>query len=107
MSDCAPSAPRNLLLRVAYDGTDFHGWQIQPGKPTIQGLLTDTLRVVTGESIHLHGAGRTDAGVHASAQAATFRTASPIPRANFVMAMNDRLPESVRVLSIQEATEDF
>jgi tRNA pseudouridine38-40 synthase len=98
---------RNLLLRVAYDGTDFHGWQIQPGRPTIQGTLTETLAAITGPDVHLHGAGRTDAGVHAEAQAASFLLASPIPSGNLVAALNDRIPESIRVLSVEEVPESF
>ena len=98
---------RNLLLRAAYDGTDFHGWQIQPGRPTIQGTLTETLASIAGPGVHLHGAGRTDAGVHAEAQAASFLLASPIPSGNLVPALNDRIPESIRVLSVEEVPESF
>src|ERR1041385_4058537 len=98
---------RNLLLRVAYDGTDFHGWQIQPGRTTIQGTLTEALMNIAGEQVHLHGAGRTDAGVHAEAQAASVLLASPIPCANLVLALNDRLPESIRVMSAEEVPQEF
>ena len=68
----------NMKLTVAYDGTDFRGWQIQPGQPTIQGLLTDVVRRLTQDSVTLQGAGRTDAGVHALGSSGklqdTFRT---------------------------------
>jgi tRNA pseudouridine38-40 synthase len=101
------SPGRNLLLRVAYDGTDFHGWQIQPELPTIQGVLTEAVAGVTGEAVHLHGAGRTDAGVHAEAQAASVLLTSPIPCANLVPALNDRIPESIRVLSVVEVPRSF
>lgn len=99
--------PRNLLLRLAYDGTDFSGWQIQPDRPTIQGLLTEALARITFEQVHLHGAGRTDAGVHARAQAANFVLRSPIPCANLAQALNDHLPEAVRVLSVREVPPQF
>jgi tRNA pseudouridine38-40 synthase len=108
MKDGSPAGPRrNLLLRVSYDGADFSGWQIQPERLTIQGVLTEALASITGEPVHLHGSGRTDAGVHAVAQAASVVLASPIPCANLVQAMNDRIPESIRVLSVQEVGEDF
>ncbi|MBI3934175.1 MAG: tRNA pseudouridine(38-40) synthase TruA [Acidobacteria bacterium] len=100
-------APRNVLLRVAYDGTDFFGWQIQPGRPTIQGVLTQALANITGEPVRLHGAGRTDAGVHAGAQAANVALHSPIACANLVQALNDHLPESIRVLSAQDVPAEF
>jgi tRNA pseudouridine38-40 synthase len=103
----ASGTQRNVLLRVAYDGTDFHGWQIQPGLLTIQGLLTDVLANITGASVQVHGAGRTDAGVHACAQAASVMLHSPIPCANLVAATNDRLPESIRVLSADEVPREF
>jgi tRNA pseudouridine38-40 synthase len=103
----SPVRARNLLLRVAYDGADFSGWQIQPHRPTIQGLLKEALEKITGETVHIHGAGRTDAGVHACAQAASVELHSPIPCPNLVQALNDYLPASVRVLSAQEAPSEF
>ena len=98
---------RNLLLRLAYDGTDFFGWQIQPDRPTIQGTLTEVLQNITGETVHLTGSGRTDAGVHACAQAANVKLASPIPCPNLAQVLNDHLPESIRILSVQEVPPDF
>ncbi|MBV9183794.1 MAG: tRNA pseudouridine(38-40) synthase TruA [Acidobacteria bacterium] len=93
---------RNLKLLLAYDGTDFRGWQVQPRSPTIQGELSSAIGRVTGENVLPQGSGRTDAGVHALAQVATFQTESPIPTANLVIALNDILPSTIRVL---EATE--
>ena len=105
-----PSEPHplhNLLLRVAYDGTDFYGWQVQPERPTIQGALTAAIAAVCGETTHVCGAGRTDAGVHAEEQATHVKLRSPIPCANVARAINDHLPESIRVLSAQEAPLEF
>jgi tRNA pseudouridine38-40 synthase len=93
------AAGRNVLLRLAYDGTDFAGWQIQPTLPTIQGHITEAIEKATGEQVHVCGSGRTDAGVHALGQAASIRMQARIPAANLVVALNDRLPESIRVLS--------
>ena len=98
---------RNFLMRVAYDGTDFSGWQIQPRQVTIQGLLVSALEEICGEKISVYGAGRTDAGVHAEEQAANVKLAAPIPCPNLVKALNDHLPASIRILSIQEAAENF
>jgi tRNA pseudouridine38-40 synthase len=98
---------RNVLLRLSYDGTDFFGWQIQPQRPTIQGVLTEAIFQITGESVHVHGAGRTDAGVHACGQAANVPLVCRIPCENLVKALNDRLPESIRVLSAQEVPPEF
>lgn len=98
---------RNLKLTVAYDGTDFAGWQIQPGVGTVQGTLASAIGRITGEKVLPQGSGRTDAGVHALAQVATFQTDSVIPAANFVIALNDLLPASIRVLSVQEVPADF
>ena len=98
---------RNLLLRLAYDGTDFFGWQIQPDRPTIQGLLTEAFVKISCAPMHLHGAGRTDAGVHAEGQAASVALRSPIPCAKLVQALNDHLPASIRVLSVQEVPPEF
>ena len=98
---------RNLKLVLAYDGTEFAGWQVQPGLITVQGRLLDALARVTRENVVLHGSGRTDAGVHALGQVANFTTHSPIPAANLVIALNDTLPSSIRVLAAEEVAEDF
>src|SRR4051812_44252213 len=100
-------ASRNLKLTLAYDGTDFFGWQVQPGKPTVQGLLAEVLVKVAGTTELPQGSGRTDAGVHALGQVATVRTASPIPAENLAIALNDVLPKSVRVLRVEEVGDDF
>src|SRR5271163_3497552 len=71
-----PFRMRYFKLTIAYDGTDFHGWQVQPNGPTIQGEIAGVLRRITQENISLHGAGRTDAGVHALGQVGSFRTQS-------------------------------
>jgi tRNA pseudouridine38-40 synthase len=98
---------RNLKLTVAYDGTDFAGWQIQPEAATVQGTLSLAIGRITGEKVLPQGSGRTDAGVHALAQVATFQTDSVIPTGNFVVALNDMLPASIRVLSAEEVAADF
>ncbi|HEX3106856.1 MAG TPA: tRNA pseudouridine(38-40) synthase TruA [Terriglobales bacterium] len=98
---------RNLKLTVAYDGTDFAGWQIQPEAATVQGTLSSAIGRITGEKVLTQGSGRTDAGVHALAQVATFQTDSVIPVANFVVALNDILPASIRVLAVEEVGTDF
>jgi tRNA pseudouridine38-40 synthase len=98
---------RNLKLTLAYDGTDFCGWQIQPQTPTIQGTLAAAIERITGERVLPQGSGRTDAGVHALAQVASFQTVSPIPADNLLSALNDKLPGSIRVLAAEEADADF
>jgi len=98
---------RNLKLILSYDGSDFAGWQVQPDVITVQGTLASAIGRVTGEKVLPQGSGRTDAGVHALAQVVTFVTESSVPTANFVKALNDVLPASVRVLEIEEAAADF
>lgn len=98
---------RTLKLTLAYDGAPFHGWQIQPGKLTIQGLLAEALASLTGEPVLPQGSGRTDAGVHALGQVASFATASRIPTSNIQVVLNDRLPAEIRVLAIEEVDETF
>jgi tRNA pseudouridine38-40 synthase len=98
---------RNLKLTVAYDGTDFAGWQVQPEAATVQGTLSSAIGRITGEKVLTQGSGRTDAGVHALAQVATFQSESVIPVANFVVALNDILPASIRVLAAEQVPEDF
>jgi tRNA pseudouridine38-40 synthase len=99
--------PRLLRITVSYDGTDYHGWQVQPGLPTIQGTLERVLAGIEGAPVHVSGSGRTDAGVHAIAQVATFRLSNPIPPANLRKAMNRLLPRDIRVLETELAEEDF
>ena len=98
---------RYLKLILSYDGTEFFGWQVQPDAPTIQGTLASAIGRITGETVLPQGSGRTDAGVHALAQVATFTTESSVPTANFVKALNDILPPSVRVLVADETAADF
>jgi tRNA pseudouridine38-40 synthase len=93
---------RNLKLLLAYDGTEFSGWQVQPDTATIQGTLASAIGRVTGEKVLPQGSGRTDAGVHALGQVATFAIQSPIPPENLVTALNDVLPPSIRVLEAAE-----
>lgn len=98
---------RNLKLILAYDGSDFCGWQVQPDAVSVQGALASAIGRITGEKVLPQGSGRTDAGVHALAQVATFQTESVIPAANLVVALNDILPASIRVLDAGEALADF
>src|SRR4051812_42147140 len=98
---------RNIKLVLAYDGHDFSGWQIQPDRPTVQGTLATCIGRLTGENVLPQGSGRTDAGVHALAQVASFQTESLIPACNLVVALNDLLPRSIRVLEATESTTDF
>jgi tRNA pseudouridine38-40 synthase len=98
---------RNLKIVLAYDGSEFSGWQIQPDAATIQDTLASAIGRVTGEKVLPQGSGRTDAGVHALAQVATFATESPIPAQNLVKALNDILPPSIRVLEATEVPPEF
>jgi len=98
---------RRIRITVSYDGTDFHGWQVQPGFPTIQGALETVLSEMEGARVQVEGSGRTDAGVHALAQVAAFSMANPIPVANLRKAMNRVLPRDIRVLGVQEVAENF
>jgi tRNA pseudouridine38-40 synthase len=98
---------RNLRLILAYDGAEFSGWQVQPDAATVQGTLASAIGRITGEKVLPQGSGRTDAGVHALAQVVTFVTESPVPTANFLKALNDILPASVRILEVEEAPADF
>ena len=98
---------RNIRLVLAYDGTDFHGWQRQPQAPTIQEELEARIEKITGARATLHGSGRTDAGVHAAGQVANFRTECPIPCASLVKALNDVLPVAVRVREAEDVPARF
>jgi tRNA pseudouridine38-40 synthase len=98
---------RNLKATVSYDGAEFSGWQVQPDQSTVQGTLASAIGRVTGEKVLPQGSGRTDAGVHALAQVMTFVTESSVPTENFVKALNNILPASVRVLEVKEAATEF
>jgi tRNA pseudouridine38-40 synthase len=98
---------RRIRFNVAYDGSDFHGWQVQPGLATIQGTLQEIIGQIEGAAVHVHGSGRTDAGVHAVAQVAAVTLANPIPVENFQRAVNRLLPHSIRISAVREAALDF
>ncbi len=98
---------RNLKVTLSYDGAEYSGWQVQPGANTVQGTLASAIGRITAEKVLPQGSGRTDAGVHALAQVMTFVTESSVPTGNFVKALNDILPASVRVLEVEEAPPDF
>jgi tRNA pseudouridine38-40 synthase len=98
---------RRIKIILAYDGGGFHGWQVQPGLPTIQGTLEQIISEMEGAPVHVAGSGRTDAGVHAMAQVAAFTIANPIPLANFRRAVNRLLPPAIRVLSAEEVHAEF
>jgi len=97
----------NWKLTLAYDGNDFHGWQIQPHHPTVQGELVAAIERITGERVLPQGSGRTDAGVHARAQVASFELSAPIPPENLHRALNRTLPASIRVLEAEHASAEF
>ena len=98
---------RRIRITVAYDGTDFHGWQVQPNLPTIQGTLEEIISGIEGKPVHVEGSGRTDAGVHALAQVAAFHLDNPIPADNLRRAINRLLPPAIRILNVTEAAADF
>jgi tRNA pseudouridine38-40 synthase len=98
---------RKLRFDVAYDGTEFNGWQIQPGLPTIQGTLESVIGEIEGKPVHVIASGRTDAGVHAIAQVAAVSIENPIPPDNFRRAVNRLLPRSIRVKNVEDAALDF
>jgi tRNA pseudouridine38-40 synthase len=98
---------RRIRIRLAYDGTGFHGWQVQPNLPTIQGSVEAILSAIEEAPVSVAGSGRTDAGVHALSQVAAFDLANPIPPENLRRAMNRLLPHSIRVLAVDEVRADF
>jgi tRNA pseudouridine38-40 synthase len=98
---------RNIKLTLAYDGADFHGWQQQPGVPTIQGALNDAASKITQEKSFVQGASRTDAGVHALGQVAHFKTQSALSALEFQRALNALLPPAIRVVAAEEMGPDF
>jgi tRNA pseudouridine38-40 synthase len=97
----------NWKVTLAYDGTDFHGWQVQPDHITVQGELAAGIERITGEHVLPQGSGRTDAGVHARAQVASFELHAPIPPENLHRALNRTLPAAIRVLRLEHAPPEF
>lgn len=98
---------RRIKIEVSYDGTDYHGWQVQPGLPTIQGTLEQVLSEIEGKPVPVAGSGRTDAGVHALAQVAAFTIENPIPAGNLLRAANRLLPYDIRIIRVEEVDADF
>lgn len=101
------TGPDNWKLTLAYDGTGYHGWQVQPGCLTIQGLLSDAILAICAERVLPQGSGRTDAGVHALGQVATFALAAPLPAENLRRALNRILPASIRILTAERVPASF
>jgi tRNA pseudouridine38-40 synthase len=98
---------RYFKLTIAYDGTDFHGWQGQPNRPTIQGEISSVLSRLTQERVFVHGAGRTDAGVHALGQVASFKASSGLSAEEFQRALNALLPQTIRIVGSEEVGPTF
>ncbi len=98
---------RRIKIVLSYDGTDYHGWQVQPGLPTIQGVLEAVISGIEGRAVPVAGSGRTDAGVHALGQVAAFSIENPIPLDNLRRAVNRLLPRDIRVLRVEEAALDY
>ena len=98
---------RRILIKAAYDGTDYHGWQEAENAETIAGNINRALKRLTGEDIEVMGASRTDAGVHAKGNLAVFDTLSTIPSDRFSYALNTCLPSDIRILSSKEVPPDF
>lgn len=97
----------NYKLLLQYDGTDFHGWQIQEGHRTVQGELTHALSLIEGRSVNVHGSGRTDAGVHAEGQVASVEIQREITVVKLRAAINGNIGRDVRVLSCEAVSDDF
>lgn len=98
---------RNIKLIIEYDGKGFNGWQKQPNKPNIQGEIENAIERITGERVELYASGRTDAGVHAIAQTANFKTNSNIPIEKLCLAINSQLKKSIVIKEAKEVEEDF
>lgn len=98
---------RRIKLTLVYDGTVFHGWQVQPGRATIQGTLESVFSEIEGASVHVEGSGRTDAGVHALGQVAAVSLGNAIPLANLRKAVNRLLPADIRLIRAEETSGTF
>ena len=106
-SQTRPGDMRTLKLVLEYDGFDYCGWQVQAGAPTVQGVLEEALAKILGQRVRVHGAGRTDAKVHALGQVASFRCTSNIPAVALQRGLNSLLPRDVVVHDAQDVPADF
>ena len=97
----------NYKLLLQYDGTDFHGWQIQEGRRTVQGELTHALSLIDGRNVNVHGSGRTDAGVHAEGQVASVEIQREITTAKLRAAINGNVGRDVRVIDVETVPDEF
>jgi tRNA pseudouridine38-40 synthase len=100
-------ALRNIKLTIAYDGSEYHGWQIQPGCVTVQGVLIEAVRDLLGPRARICGASRTDAGVNALGQVGLIQIDTPVPTENFAKAITDRLPESMAIVKAEDVPMGF
>ena len=98
---------RNIKLVIEYDGTNYLGWQVQAKGLTVQGTIEEKLALLTGETVHLLGSGRTDAGAHALGQVANFKTKSRMEVQTFQKALNSLLPSDIAIINIEEVDEEF
>lgn len=98
---------RNIRMTIQYDGTNYNGWQIQSNGITIQGVLQEAIKKITGKDAKVTGAGRTDAGVHALCQVASFKTGSRLPAAKIQRALNSVLPDDIRITETRDENEEF
>jgi tRNA pseudouridine38-40 synthase len=98
---------RNIRLLMEYDGTNYQGWQVQPKGQTVQGVIEEKLALITGETVHLIGSGRTDSGVHAFGQVANFKTKSQLPVYSIQRALNSLLPPDIVIQQAEEIEEGF
>ena len=106
-AEAGVSGTRNIRLLLAYDGTPFLGWQVQPQGPTVQSVLQESLARITGHETTVKGSGRTDAGVHALGQVANFHTTSRMAPLAFVRALNSMLPPEIAALAADEVDQSF
>ncbi len=100
-------AMRNVKLTIAYDGSDYHGWQVQPGLPTVQETIQDAVRSLLGSDVRLFGASRTDSGVHALGQAGLIQIDSPVPTKNLARAITGRLPKDIAIVKAEDVRMGF
>ncbi|MCY3625683.1 MAG: tRNA pseudouridine(38-40) synthase TruA [Candidatus Dadabacteria bacterium] len=98
---------KNVKIIIEYDGTDYHGWQCQGDLPTVQKTIEDALRQITGESVKITGSGRTDTGVHAMGQVASFLTDTQLDSETLRKALNSTLPRDISIIRAQEVPQDF